>query len=204
MDKGFDTYDPPRVAELSDQIRTDGYSFVGLYFFRSSGYKKHLTPDVARCICRAGLFIVSLWEDGDPTSAEYFSSARGCTDAKSYLAQASGWVPSGSVVYPTYDFDPSPSDIAGPCSDYATAFHSVIKVDGAYDCGAYGSGALLTHLMGIGVINRTMLSQSRDYSGHSDWVDRADIVQGPATVYHGLDIDPDVSVTGNGGGWKLV
>jgi Domain of unknown function (DUF1906) len=197
MSKGFDTF--KNVADKATQIKADGYGWVARYYFKASGFKVLLGKPEAVTISAAGLYIVSVYENGFPTSNAYFTEDQGKIDSENAVrcAQAAGQ-PQGSAIYFAYDADLDPNAVM----DYAKAVHAIVKAAG-YITGCYGSGAVCKALSEAGYVSKTWLSQSHGFRGYAQWQNNADIVQGPEGHYLGLDIDADTS-GGNAGGWKIA
>lgn len=194
--KGFDT--PNNAAKIAVQAKTDGYVFAAMYYFISSSYKTLLTKSIAQGISDAGLYVVSVYENGYPTSASYFTEHNANQDAQAAVSKAlAATQPGGTYIYFAVDGDVPPASV----EDYFKAVHSYVKAHG-YLVGVYGSGAVCKRLTEIGYVSRTWLSQSHGWAGYQEWLPHADIVQGPTGTYHGADVDFDTS-NGNAGGWKI-
>lgn len=201
MNKAFDTYRADLVAQKAAEIKAEGISAVGLYYFASSAFKRLLTRDLARQISAAGLYLFSVWENGFPTTGGYFTQSRGAYDgARAAACALSAGQPSGTPIYFAVDYDASVSDLAG-ITAYFTALKPLLKADG-YLAGVYGSGLVCRHLDDAGLVEKTWLSQSRGFSGYEGWLAHADIVQGPSQQLLGMDVDTDTT-TGSAGGWQV-
>lgn len=195
MSKGFDTPNNP-IGKLT-RIKADGIGFVGMYYFHSSGYKTLLTAEIAYAIAGAGMYIVSVWESGYPTTAGYFTGAQGSTDAAGAVGRAKeAGQPDSTPIYFAVDGDVPPSAI----DTYFRTLAPIVHAAG-YTVGVYASGAVCAHLAAEGLVSHTWLSQSRGWSGYASWRPHADLVQGVTASYHGLDVDWDESPNGRGGGW---
>ena len=202
MPKLFDAYDTPGVADHADEIKAAGFGGVALYYFNTSQYKKQLTRDAAEKLSAAGLWIVSIYENGSPTSADYFSAGKGAFDGGIAVqrAEAAGQ-PKGTWIYPTVDYDASQNDLLA-IEEYFRAFNA--KVTGAgYKTGVYGSGLVCRTLKTAGIVSKTWLTQSHGWAGYGQWLQFADMVQGHVTSLFGVDADLDTSAASGGGGWRL-
>jgi len=192
MAKGFDTTE--NASKLAPLIKSQGYEFVGRYLSKSTW--KLITPAEAAALKAAGLGIVLVYEDG-PTSATYFSSGRGTSDATRAIAQASALgAPAGTAIYFAVDYDASGADIDGPIASY---FHEVTATLGAaptaYQAGVYGSGKTCQAIGAAAGVAYTWLAQSTGWAGFQlpgPW----SIQQGVATITCTLSVDLDTSSGG--------
>lgn len=187
----------PKAKELVDL----GYTWVARYLFEpgTSSFKDALSADEARVLTDAGLFVVSIWESGRPTSASYFTIGKGTKDATHAAAQAKTvGQPHGTPIYFAVDYDAAPADIVG----YFKEINSALRGTG-YLVGCYGPGRVLQYLHSRGLLTHEWLPQSCGWAGYLAELSIASIVQGKETVVLGRDVDFDVS-NGIGGGWKLV
>ena len=186
-----------------DCIKAAGIQWVGRYLASHTAIPgKILTPIEAQAISSAGLSIVSIWENGSPTSASYFSSVRGLADGDyaSTLANVLGQ-PEESVIYATVDYDASAQDIDGPITDYLAAFASML---GTYQVGIYGSGQVCRVFKDDTLVTATWLSEASGwaeytrYKGLGTW----SILQSDGTVC-GLpgDVTDLDQGQGNFGSW---
>jgi hypothetical protein len=203
---------PPRVpvrgldatanlARFASQLYAKGYRFVARYIFSRSAFKTLLTRDEACAISAAGLDIVTVYENGSPTSDEYFTGARGETDSSIAVERATAAGQPGGPIYLAIDYDPANPAIADEYFQSARAVCAALG--GGFHPAVYASGAVCRHLKEAGLVSRTWLSQSRGFAGYEDWLPHADIVQGPEVKELGLDVDLDTAY-GNGGGWRIA
>lgn len=202
MPKLFDAYDAPDIADHAKEIKAAGYDAAALYYFEQSAFKKQLTRSVAATLSKAGLFIVSLYENGSPTTAGYFTANRGAYDGRVAAAKAeAAGQPAATIIYPTVDYDAAHADLPA-ISEYFKEMRSALTAAG-YTIGVYGSGLVCRTLKEQGLVTKTWLSQSHGWQGYADWIDQADIVQGHVTRLFGADADLDISALTGGGGWKI-
>lgn len=178
-------------------LQSNGIAFVGRYYSRTTQIAgKKLTQEEAQLILSAGLQILTVYEDG-PTSSSYFSSARGTADADGALQQAAAiGQPVGSAIYFTVDYDASSDDIAGNISAYFQALNQAIN--GTYEIGVYGSGAVCAAVKDAGLATYAWLAQSTGWSGYNDF-QAWSIKQGPEQSVCGLNSDTDVAQSDFGG-----
>ena len=202
MPKLFDAYDTPEVADRAEAIAAAGFGAVALYYFNTSQYKKQLTRDAAEKLSAAGLFIVSIYENGSPTSGAYFSAGKGAFDGDVAVrrAEAAGQ-PKGTWIYPTVDYDASQGDLLA-IKEYFRALNVKLFAAG-YKTGVYGSGLVCNALKTAGLVSKTWLTQSHGWAGYGQFLPFADLVQGRVTRLFGVDADLDTSAASGGGGWKL-
>lgn len=172
-------------------LQNEGMSFVGRYYSRTTQIPgKKITADEAALISDAGLQIVAVYEDG-PTSSSYFSASRGTADANGALEQAEAIrQPEGSAIYFTVDYDAAASDISGNITAYFAAINTVL--DGIYEVGVYGSGAVCSAITEAGLATLAWLAQSTGWSGYSQFTDWS-IKQGPEQSICGLNSDSDIA-----------
>lgn len=200
--KALDTYKVQEVVANAARLVAAGYTAVGLYLFRSSAFKQKLTRAAALAISKAGLYIFTVWENGQPTTAEYFSALRGDSDAVYAIEEAEAiGQPKDTPIYFAVDYDAKEADLA-----YITAYFRQVRpkvVAAGYKVGAYGSGMVLAHLASLGLIQYSWLSQSKGFAGYQAWKAKANIVQGASTTILGMDVDTD-TINGNAGGWKII
>jgi hypothetical protein len=203
MGRGFDCYRPDLVADRLDEIVAAGYEWVAFYGFHSSQFKVPLTLDLAKRIS-AKLEIVMVYENGFPTSDDYFTSEQGETDAHEIIASAKLLTMPTDLTVPYYyavDYDMSPNSF-GRLDDYAGPIHDALK-DAGLLTGPYGSGIVCQHILDAGTGHFAWLSQSTAFPGYEAFKPKANIVQGPSFSLFGIDCDSD-ETTGKGGGWRIT
>jgi hypothetical protein len=203
MGKGLDS--ASSLMGLGPQLRQLGFSWVERYLYKpgTSRFKQLLTKSEAIDLSKAGLYIVTVWESGYPTTPDYFTSARGHDDAAmAYdLAFACGQ-PTATPIRMACDGDMDPAAVI----DYfETATLLFKKLGGRYRPGVYGSGAVIEALVSRGIVlpGDVQLAQSKGWQHYSDEEARAAIVQGVEATILGRDIDLDFS-NGAAGGWRIA
>ncbi len=203
MSNGLDTMTNCTSKAIS--IRSAGYDFVCRYY-NTNNKSKNLTLTEAQALSNAGLYIVSIWENGYPTSASYFSKSKGLSDGATAYAYAKNTIgqPSSSVIYFAVDYDASTSDISGVITDYFIGVCEAFKsAGGIYGIGAYGSGAVCEYIYkNVGQVSYTWLAQSTGWAGYRKYKDW-NIKQGGSCTVVGLSCDSDTS-NDNAGGFKIV
>lgn len=195
MSKGFDSAKAVtgRVADLAGK-----YDFIARYYFHQSGFKDLLTFDEAHAISQSGMWVVSVYENGYPTTAGYFTAEQGTIDANRAVACAqAAQQPQGTPVYFAVDYDSNPDDIRS----YFEAAHPIVKAAG-YVSGLYGNGTSIDAMKADGLISYGWLSQSKGFSGYEQELGKADIEQGPEGTVDGLDVDADTA-SGHSGAWRV-
>jgi hypothetical protein len=197
--------DTPYAYNLSQKIASPSFSgieAVGLYYFEESDYKQRLTRSVAQAVSAAQKYIVSLWENGRPESASYFSADKGKYDSQLVIPQAiAAGQPTHTPIYATVDYDASESDL-GVILPYMAAFQVALKSVG-YLAGIYGSGLVCRAAYLAGYVSFTWESGSRGWAGYDDWKNHAQIVQGGSSTVEGIAFDFDTT-NGAAGGWKIA
>jgi hypothetical protein len=127
---------PTQISNLAK----NGIKYVGRYLSRSTW--KGLTLGETANIKAAGMQIFSIYET-NPTSAGYFSAAKGKSDAVDAINLAhSVGQPEGTAIYFTVDYDAQAGDLANILS----YFNAIRANLGNYKLGAYGSFTVLNYL----------------------------------------------------------
>jgi hypothetical protein len=200
----FDATDALSVASHADDIKAAGYEAVCLYYFRQSNFKQLLTRHVAEAVAAAGLKLFSVYENGSPISADYFTVATANLDGHTAGVRAlDAGQPSGGIVYFAVDYDCDPADLPAITAYFTEVRRVLLSLTPSYHCGVYGSGLVCRHLSELGLVSKTWLSQSKSFDGYSDWLQHADIVQGVETQVLSLDVDLD-TVNPDAGLWVPV
>jgi len=191
MAKGLD------VAEDSTDhiecLTNRGFEFIGRYY-NTNTPSKNLTVAEAQALSAASLTIVAIWENGFPTTAGYFSKAKGVSDARAAFKMASQVIgqPEGSAIYFAVDYDATAKDVSGPITQYFQGVASVLDAaEQRYEIGVYGSGATCQSLLDVGLVRFTWLSQSTSFRGTKTFK-AFNIKQGPENKHLcGMDADKD-------------
>ena len=183
-----------RLKTLSDSK----YTFVGRYL--SGSYL--MDQAEAKRISKAGLFIVSIWEKGRPTSSAYFTDARGLTDAREAISAAlSIKQPTDTPIYFAVDYDASASDISGPIKAYLQSVKKVFEENKYYySLGLYGSGSVLNYYKNT--FTYTWLAGAAAWNGSGSFTGWSIRQHDNNTSIGAFQIDKDES-NGRGGGWKI-
>lgn len=152
------TLDTAKINALSNL----GMTFVGRYL-PGSNYPINVTEK--NLLLSKNFSIVSIWEKGSPTSASYFSSSRGTSDAKQAIAGATNiGQPKNTPIYFAVDYDASAADVVGNIEQYVTAIIAEFnRQNNPYKVGLYGSGAVLEHFRNR--VMYTMLANARLWRG---------------------------------------
>ena len=182
-------------------LKAAGHDFVARYYANRG--KKVLTAEEAGQLNAAGLKLVVVWEDGSPTSADYFSYSKGVDDSTSAFHDAMQLgQPIQSPIYFAVDFDAKQVQITGSIADYfrgiADGFNTAAAGGPAHPIGVYGSGATCSWLLARQAVNYAWLAQSTKWTGFDDFV-AWNIKQGAETVVCGIDVDPNIAVDDYGG-----
>jgi hypothetical protein len=205
MAKGLDC--DSNCAGAVSCIVAHGYGWVARYIVPEKS--QPLTRAEAEALSKAGLFIVSVWEKGNPTSAGYFNFARGLADGEeAFRAALAVGQPAGSPIYFCVDFDSTQPEIEGPIAAYFRGVRQGFGLeDGSGDPtrvylpGVYGNGLACEWLESAGLVHFTWLAMPVDWGGadFSDW----NLHQTGSATLCGLSVDTDESNVKGGGGWKL-
>jgi hypothetical protein len=185
-------------------LAENGYTFVGRYLGRHAA---DLTAAEVKALTDAGLFIVSLIENGSPTSVDFFTTQQGQSDATFAFARAHALgQPIDAPLYFAVDFDASLDDVQGAISQYFSAVSAELQsLAGAgqpmYPVGVYGSGQTCQWLLNNHQVLFAWLAESTGWAGFDtfvDWNIKQFASNGPVC---GLSVDGNTS-RGLGGGWR--
>ena len=211
MRKGFDT--PAHVTKFLACLRADRYNFVCRYY-NVNNQAKNLTLAEAVAISSAGLGIVAVWENGFPTSAAYFSYAKGIFDGTSayHYAQNEIRQPGGTPIYFAVDFDATQTNIKHVISEYFQgvndAFNNISSNQPVYNVGVYGSGMVCSAMLASNFATYSWLAQSRGWGGSKTFTGY-NIKQSMQVVIckamgGGVAGDPDESPNDNEGSFTVT
>jgi Domain of unknown function (DUF1906)/Uncharacterized protein conserved in bacteria (DUF2272) len=172
----FSNADGWSTADVSDRLNTavggklllalraNGVDTI-IRYYASTARPKTLTREEATFLSKEGFGILPVYQDSS-RSITNFSTNAGTSNAKSALdfakqiGQPKGV---GSTILFAVDADYTASQIDGPILDY---FKAVTKtVGGAFQVGAYGSGAVLSKLLAEKLIQVPWISMSRAFLG---------------------------------------
>jgi hypothetical protein len=168
MKKGFDCN--VDLSNFASGLATAGYGFVGRYY-NINDQSKNLTASEAQKLTAAGLRIVAVWENGFPTSPDYFSYNQGIEDGTAAYQYASTTInqPASTPIYFAVDYDASQADVNGPISDYFKGinygFSNIANNDPIYEVGVYGSGLTCSTLLEAELVSYCWLAQSMGWQG---------------------------------------
>jgi hypothetical protein len=162
MAAGFDTNNVLTISQIKG-IKAAGYSWVGRYYSVPGSYK-NLTRVEAQALTDEGIPIVAVFER-DPVNVGWFTQEHAKEDANfGYVhGQVIGQPTPGHICY-SVDYDASKSDLE-PIAEYFTTIHGQLKPNN-FLIGAYGSGMVIDHLLELGVIDFSWLSQSTGFAGY--------------------------------------
>lgn len=164
----YTAFETESVIADYQAVLNAGYTAVGVY-----ARPDRCPFEMAQGLIAAGIKLWSVFEEGEPTSAEYFTAEQGAADA----AKAVDWarmvgMPAGSIIFTAVDCDVSPSDV----EDYLIAFHDAVKAEG-FLMGVYGGGAVLAWAKNAGYAHATWLSGSTGWTGYHEFAGKCDILQ---------------------------
>ena len=188
--KALDTYKIADLVKNAPALVKAGFVAAGVYSFAASDFKEKLTQEAAQEICKAGLRLFTIWENGFPTSASYFTATRGTADGAGAVRCARNvGQPSGTTIFFSVDYDAADTDLKA-ITTYFTAVHAKVRAAG-YFVGIYGSGSVCLYLTQAGLAGASWLAQSTGFNGYEGWQSKATIVQGPQQTLMGMDVDLD-------------
>jgi hypothetical protein len=148
-----------------------GIDFAFRYYCSAARHNpKRLTPNEANALSAAGLLLGAVYEDS-PTSASYFSNARGHQDGvTAFGAGVLIGQPVNSAIYFAVDYDASQADITGVILPYFAGVRQGL-LDAAsggatYKVGVYGSGLVCTQVAAnCPFVSYRWLSESMGWRG---------------------------------------
>lgn len=132
------------VRPFLDCLKADGYDTIFRYLCDPASTHiagKPLTLAEAQAIAAAGFQIGSVFEQGNPTSASYFSRDQGVTDGRAAIRLARAcWQPAGSAIYFTVDYDAGRADLPFIREYFAGIDGQNLLMGDEYEIGIYASG----------------------------------------------------------------
>lgn len=150
--------------QLLANFRGKGVDTI-IRYYASTSRPKTLTAEEAIFLSKEGFGILPVFQDSSRDISN-FSTASGTANAKSALdfAKRIGQPKNaGSTILFAVDADYTAGQIDGPILDYFKAVAST--VGGAFQIGAYGSGAVLSKLLAEKLIQIPWISMSRAFLG---------------------------------------
>lgn len=125
-------------------LNAAGISAVGRYLgYKIQKWWKAITPEEAQTILNSGMGIFLIWES-NPTHPDYFSYAKGLSDAGAAIEEAQNIkTPPRVAIYFTVDYDAQAKDMPAIAA-YIRGCKDGLQ--GKYLTGAYGSFRVLTAL----------------------------------------------------------
>lgn len=203
------------VRPYLPQLKAAGVDFVFRYYATHTHIKgKILTLEEAQAISAAGLKIGAVYENGEPTTAGYFTSEQGTQDA-AYALQMAYRIgqPANTPIYFAVDCDLSYAHISTWLFNYFVGIRNVLGPAGSppqYLVGVYGSGLVCEKMTDWVLAQYSWLAGAKDWDGYESFLPRATIVQGPLpSSLHGLegfpysDSDGDTTSTDDYGGFVV-
>jgi hypothetical protein len=175
---------------------------------------KILTLGEAQAISRAGMKLGAVWENGEPTTPDYFTADQGRTDAQ--LAIAFGariGQPPNTPIYFAVDCDLSYAHVSSWLFNYFVGIRSIFLAQSTpgYQVGVYGSGLVCEKMTDWVLASYSWLAGANEWAGYDDFALRATIIQKPlpATFPRDLvdfpysDSDWDTTSTEDYGGFQV-
>jgi hypothetical protein len=191
--------DVPVTGHLAG-FKASGIEFVCRYL-PGGGKRKPLTQAEAKAISQAGMFVVSVFERGYPTTLGYFSYAHGLLHgALAAVGARKVGQPTGGVIYATVD---SGTSGAAPALAYLIGFRAALKK--RYKLGVYGPGNVCEAALAAGIVSYTWLAAASAWPGYKPFRDgrRWNLLQEFVDVtVGGVKCDKNMS-NGDGGGWQI-
>lgn len=209
MDRGFDCYGVPSDAVLKRAFDR-GFRLICPYY-GTAGSSKVLTADGARRITAASLLMLPVFEVA--ADRPLHGRAQGSVDAAAAMIQArAAGQPHGTTICFAVDGDVDAGIAANRNALIAYFGGAKDTIGPTYRVGAYGSGAVLTLLLDVGLVEISWLAGASRWRGSQDF-DRAglwDLKQHPTIKIGaagnelGIEYDPnDVRDITRIGAWSL-
>lgn len=203
MTKGIDRATAFTQAEC-EILKAHGYSFIGRYYSTSAW--KRLTAKEAGIISAAGLYVVSVYQDGGRGKKD-FTAARGAAHAAEAIKQARACrQPEGTPIYFAVDFDASSAGGLGNVVTYFRAVMGAMEGSG-YEPGVYGC-ADVTDVVILASCNKmrykwqTVAWSKGEITDYNLLQYKIDIPLPEApTKLRNVDL---CKSNGNGGGWRVA
>ena len=156
----------------ANTLKEYGYSIVGRYLSGTVGSgaaerPKNLTDSELVDLFNAGLDVFPIFQEGNPTTASYFTSSQGHQDAVKawHAADSLGFNP-GTVIYFAVDGDILGGDITGSVVPYFEAVSKVMTSAG-YVVGIYATRNVAQNVISSGYAQYAFVSNmSYGYSGN--------------------------------------
>ncbi|NVE01157.1 DUF2272 domain-containing protein [Massilia sp. BJB1822] len=163
------------TGSLAACLRSEEIAFVCRYYsFTTKQPQKRLTSAEADQLLSAKLQLVAVYEDG-PTSADYFSRARGEQDGKHAYAYARNiGQPTDSAIYFAVDYDATQQDVDGPITQYFQGVKAGLTASNPsqapYPTGVYGSGRVCAAIKDKQHLAQyAWLAESHGWAGHAGY-----------------------------------
>jgi len=182
-------------------IKEAGYEAVGAYM-RSDRCSRSMVDGLHS----VGVKLFSIWEEGHPDHAGYFTEGQALADghAAAEFALSVGQpkagtdqieandFPNESQIFFCVDFDASAGDVTGPIENYFKVLHEIVKPAG-YLPSVYGSGLMCALLTNAGLAHSGFLAQSKGWRNYDLFREnpRCAVVQGLQIQVCGFEVDPD-------------
>lgn len=216
MGYGIDT-----AAFISDgrlrNVIAANRTFIGRYLNPLRGWHDHLTVNEAKLISRAGLYVVSIFQENNscPKNKKlHFTAERGIIDARSAVRQAETVCQPGyTPIYFAIDYNTQENDFEDYIFPYVNAIVGFLSKKSNnpehYLFGVYGSKRTCKNVRGnySATERYTWMSYAWRYPSidFDDW----NIKQTSASVIIGagrtsLPVDYDESASVGGGGWRYI
>jgi len=195
MTKIIDTSTP--VTGHLDRLKAAGVECVARYISVPPVRPgKCVTPDEAHAIAAAGLKLLLIYEHHGgahdlPGDINATTGKRDGLFARNY-APLVGAPPGAAIIF-AIDTDVTPHQIHGFVLPYLEAADEALG--SSYRMGVYGNGAVCEAAQAAGLVNFTMLAQSKGWARYHEYLasGKATIVQGMETHIAGLSVDPNTA-----------
>lgn len=203
------------VSNVLTCLKNAGKTFVGRYF-AVNNTRKALTKTEAQNISNAGVYIVSIWEDGPADTPSYFTFSQGRVDGKNAFSLAANAFnqTASTPVYFCVDFDADTSNkqaildyfsgVLQGYGDYVDEQRRLGKPQIAYFIGVYGSYWVLDWCKTQAIAQYFFQAYAPGWSGGQNanaWPGYHLRQRGSNQSLCNISVDPDDS-SGSAGGWK--
>ena len=165
MAKGCDSATTFMYESRAQELKDEGYVFIGRYLNRREKVRDELTAAEIEKLNGKGLYIVALYEAAAGNDINHFTKANGKADAREAVELAENLgVPGGYPIYFCVDTDVLKGQIETNVVPYVQGVLEILE-DTDYKLGVYGSKAVCKYIRGsYSATERYMFVCDNDWS----------------------------------------
>lgn len=191
--KGFDCAAIVK-PEWAPQLKALGYEFFARYYRRTLVSKWAVSPEEAKHLFNAGLWMLSVFQFTDKVSE--LTKANALADATAALAKAAQMKqPKSSTIYFAVDCAPMEEQMPMVLDYFDTIMHRVVAE--GYVVGVYGPGAVCQRVIDASLAKCGWLAGATAWPGYKAYKPKAAVIQKmpSITLPFGLEIDENEAVS---------